>query len=177
MWYAQERLGPERIKNLYPFRSIIDKGARITLGSDFPVETLNPIAGFYAAVTRLAFDGTSPHGPEGWYAKLSCLLGYCANMLRFPDQRLTRDEALRGTLWTLQYLCASKLIGPLLGITIDPAWASFTEKDLGSLEVGKRADFVVLSQDIMKVPVEQLMNTKVLATALDGEVVYGDITA
>lgn len=58
-------------------------------------------------------------------------------------------------------------------MTIDPAYASFTEASLGSLEIGKRADYVVLSQDIMKVPVENILETKVLATALDGEVVYG----
>ena len=58
--------GPERVKGLYAFRSILDHGARITLGSDFPVEDLNPLAGFYAAVTRLSPEGTSPHGPSGW---------------------------------------------------------------------------------------------------------------
>ena len=91
MWYAEERLvsillllrvpvavpcpaltvppplqGPERVKGLYAFRSILDHGGRITLGSDFPVEELNPLAAFYAAITRLSSAGTSPHGPEGW---------------------------------------------------------------------------------------------------------------
>ncbi|KAG5719455.1 putative amidohydrolase ytcJ [Termitomyces sp. T112] len=137
MWYAQDRLGPERVKLLYAFRSLIDNGARITLGSDFPVESMNPLSGFYAAITRLSIDGTSPNGPNGW----------------FPEQRLTRQEALRG-------------------MTIDPAYASFTEKILGSLEVGKRADYVVLSQDIMVIPPNEILGTKVLMTALDGEVVY-----
>jgi predicted amidohydrolase YtcJ len=84
MWYAQDRLvsevyllnhidqtfgrfqGPERVKGLYAFRSLIDSGARITLGSDFPVEAMNPLAGFYAAVTRVSPDGKSPHGEGGW---------------------------------------------------------------------------------------------------------------
>ena len=52
---------------MYAFRSILDHGARITLGSDFPVEDMNPLAGFYAAITRVSPDGTSPHGPGGWY--------------------------------------------------------------------------------------------------------------
>ncbi|PPQ71871.1 hypothetical protein CVT24_006887 [Panaeolus cyanescens] len=138
MWYAEERLGPERVKDLYAFRSIIDSGARVTLGSDFPVEVINPLKGFYAAVTRLETDGSSPHGPGGW----------------FPNQRLTRLEALRG-------------------MTIDPAYASFTESSLGSLEKGKLADYAVLSQDIMSVPVEEIMKTKVLATVIDGNVVHG----
>lgn len=59
-----------------------------------------------------------------------------------------------------------------IGMTIDPAFASFTEKTLGSLEIGKRADYVVLSQDIMVVPPKDILATKVLTTALDGEVVY-----
>jgi predicted amidohydrolase YtcJ len=140
MWFAEDRLGPERIKNLYAFRSIIDSGARITLGSDFPVETMNPFAAFYAAITRKSPTGNSPHGPNGW----------------FPEQRLTREEALRG-------------------ITIDPAYASFTDDTLGSLEIGKRADFVVLSQNIMEIPPEDILNTKVYATVLDGRPVYGNI--
>ncbi|KAG6862307.1 hypothetical protein C0995_016005 [Termitomyces sp. Mi166 len=137
MWYAEDRLGPERVKLLYAFRSLIDNGARITLGSDFPVESMNPLSGFYAAITRVSPDGMSPHGPNGW----------------FPEQRLTRQEALRG-------------------MTIDPAYASFTEKTLGSLEIGKRADYVVLSQDIMVIPPKEVLATRVLMTALDGEVVY-----
>ncbi|CAK5281440.1 unnamed protein product [Mycena citricolor] len=138
MSYAQDRLGPERVKDLYAFRSIIDSGARIALGSDFPVESPNPVLGFYAAISRLSPEGTSPHGPGGW----------------FPEQRLTRAEALRG-------------------MTIDAAYASFTEKSLGSLERGKRADFVILSKDIMSVPLDEILSTKVVATVLDGVPVYG----
>jgi len=140
MWYAENRLGPERIKGLYAFRSIIDAGARTTFGTDFPVEDIRPLATFYAAITRLSYDGDSPHGRGGW----------------FPEQRMTRLEALRG-------------------MTIDPAYASFTENILGSIEPGKRADFVVLSQDIMEIPVEEILKTEVLATVMDGVVVYGKV--
>ncbi|KAJ7434368.1 amidohydrolase [Mycena galericulata] len=132
MWFAQDRLGPERVKGLYAFRSLIDSGARITLGSDFPVESMNPLAGLYAATTRVSFQGDSPHGPGGW----------------FPEERLTRGEALRGTN---------------------------DDRPGGSLEVGKRADFVVLSRDIMKIPAPQILETKVLATVLDGKVAYGSL--
>ncbi|KAH9484702.1 Protein LONG AFTER FAR-RED 3 [Psilocybe cubensis] len=140
MWFAEDRLGSERVKGLYAFRSILESGARITLGSDFPVEEINPLKGFYAAVTRLTTEGTSPHGPGGW----------------FPEQRLTRIEALRG-------------------MTIDPAYASFTEDTLGSLVPGKRADLVVLSQDIMTIATSSIMKTSVIATFLDGRPVYGKI--
>jgi len=140
MWYAEERLGPERVKGLYAFRSLIDEGARITLGTDCPVESMNPLNTFYAAITRISLDGTSPHGPGGW----------------FPEQKLTRLEALRG-------------------MTIDPAYASFTEDILGSIVPGKRADYVVLSQDIMEVPTSDILKTKVLATVMDGKLVYGKL--
>ncbi|KAJ6565072.1 amidohydrolase 3 [Mycena sp. CBHHK59/15] len=154
MWYAQDRLGPERVKGLYAFRSLIENGAKITLGSDFPVESMNPLAGFYAAITRVSFKGDSPHGPGGW----------------FPEERLTREEALRGK--------RSSHGNPIYltfapGMTIDPAYASFTDATLGSIEPGKRADFVVLSRNIMSVPTKKLLDTKVLATVLDGHVAYG----
>ncbi|KAI0093329.1 amidohydrolase family-domain-containing protein [Irpex rosettiformis] len=140
MWYAEERLGPERIKSLYAFRSILDHGGRITLGSDMPVEGVNPLAGFYAAITRLTEEGTSPHGPGGW----------------FPEQRMSRMEALKG-------------------MTLDPAYASFSDDTLGSISIGKRADYVVFSQDIMTIATEKILQTQVLATVIDGGVVYGSI--
>ncbi|KAJ7287350.1 amidohydrolase family-domain-containing protein [Mycena rebaudengoi] len=132
MWYAEDRLGPERVKNLYAFRSLIDSGAKITLGSDFPVETMNPLAGFYAATTRLSADGTSPHGPGGW----------------FPNERLSRQEALRGKH--------------------TPHFST-----LGSIEPGKKADFTILERDIMTIPPKEILQTKVLATVLDGTPAYG----
>jgi len=70
-----------------------------------------------------------------------------------PDQKLTRAEALRT-------------------MTLDAAYGSFAEKERGSIEVGKLADLVVLSQDILAVPDDALMRTEVLATILDGRVLY-----
>ena len=61
------------------------------------------------------------------------------------------------------------------GLTINPAYASFTEDILGSLEIGKLADFVVLSHDIMSIPANEILNTQVLATVVDGELVYGSM--
>lgn len=71
-----------------------------------------------------------------------------------PDQKLSREEALRS--WTL-----------------GGAYAAFEEKQKGSLEAGKLADFVMLSQDIMKVPDRDLLKTRVTMTVLGGEAVYG----
>ena len=61
------------------------------------------------------------------------------------------------------------------GMTIDPAYASFTEATLGSLEIGKRADFTVLSQDIMTIAEDEILATTVHATVVDGKPVYGAI--
>ncbi len=63
-----------------------------------------------------------------------------------------------------------------VGMTIEPAYASFTEDKLGSLVPGKLADFVVLSQDIMEVPAENILETTVLATAFGRQdCIWGDI--
>jgi predicted amidohydrolase YtcJ len=61
------------------------------------------------------------------------------------------------------------------GMTLDPAWASFTENILGSITPGKRADYVVLSKDIMTIPESEVLRTKVLATVIDGRPIYGHI--
>ena len=61
------------------------------------------------------------------------------------------------------------------GMTLDPAWASFSENILGSITPGKRADFVVLSKDIMAISESEILSTKVLATAIDGRPIYGHI--
>jgi hypothetical protein len=70
-----------------------------------------------------------------------------------PDQKLTRTEALRT-------------------MTLDAAYGSFAEREKGSIEPGKLADLVVLSQDILSVPDDRLMQTRVEMTILDGRVLY-----
>jgi hypothetical protein len=74
--WAEKRLGPERAKWSYAWRSMLEAGAPLAFGSDWPVAPLSPILGIYAAVTRATLDGKHP---GGW----------------FPDQRLTVEEALR----------------------------------------------------------------------------------
>lgn len=60
-------------------------------------------------------------------------------------------------------------------MTLDPAYASFSEQTLGSISIGKRADYVVFSQDIMTIAAEKILATKVLATVIDGRPVYGNV--
>lgn len=77
MYWAEARLGPERVKGAYAWRTVLNAGGRLALGSDFPVELVNPFHGIYAAVTRQDQKGW-PAG--GWY----------------PSERLTLAEAIRG---------------------------------------------------------------------------------
>jgi predicted amidohydrolase YtcJ len=74
--WAGKRIGPERIKTTYAFRSLLDNGARLALGSDWTVAPIDPILGIYAAVTRRTLDGKNPNG---WV----------------PEEKITVEEALR----------------------------------------------------------------------------------
>ena len=76
MYWAEERVGAERAKGAYAWRRFLKAGSRIANGSDFPVEGVNPLWGFYASVTRQDHAGV----PEGGWQ---------------PSQRMTREEALK----------------------------------------------------------------------------------
>jgi predicted amidohydrolase YtcJ len=134
MYWAGNRIGPNRLLGSYAWRSLLNTGVIIPNGSDFPVEEVNPLISFHASVAR---QDANDWPTGGW----------------FPEQRMTREEALKSmTLW--------------------PAYAAFMEKEVGSLEPGKLADFVILDQDIMRVPNELILRTRVLATYLGGRLVY-----
>ncbi len=135
MPWAPERLGAARVaEGAYVWQKLLHAGARLAAGSDFPVERPDPVLGFYAAVTRQTPSGQPP---GGWS----------------PDERLSRDEALRA-------------------FTRDAAYAAHAEGDLGSIETGKLADFVVLSRDIMRAPPADILRTTVLRTIVAGRTVY-----
>ena len=106
-------------------------GVIICNGTDVPVEDIDPIACFYATVTRKMKNGT----------------------FFYPDQRMSREEALR----SYTYNCA---------------YAAFQEDKLGSLSPGKLADIVVLSKDIMTVPEDEILNAQILYTIVGGKVMY-----
>ena len=134
MGWAPARLGAERLRGAYAWHSLLASGCIIPGGSDFPVESPNPLLGFYAAVTR---QDRSGNPPGGWN----------------PGERMTREEALRSfTLWG--------------------AYAAFQEREKGSLEPGKWADIVVLTDDIMTIEPQKILTTGVVMTIVAGEVVY-----
>ncbi len=134
LFFAPDRLGPDRLDGAYAWRALIDTGAIIAGGSDAPVERGDPLIEFYAAVARRGLNG---YQDENWR----------------PEQAARRDEALKMfTLW--------------------PAYASFQENGLGTIEPGKRADFTVFSKDIMTVPEDDILTAKPVMTVVDGEIVF-----
>ena len=91
--------------------------------------------------------------------KISPLLFFLLGWLnkspyRYPNESLSRTQALKG-------------------MTLDAAYASFAENELGSLSPGKKADLVIFDKDIMTIPLHQILEAKVKATVVDGKAVYG----
>jgi predicted amidohydrolase YtcJ len=134
MVWAAKRLGPERLKTGYAYKQLMKQNGWIPLGTDFPVENINPMYTFYAATERKDLKGSPARGFQ-------------------MENALSRVEALRGmTTWA--------------------AKANFEEKEKGSIEPGKYADFVILDKDIMKVKGNELPNIKVIKTYINGVKVY-----
>lgn len=132
--WAEKRIGPERIHEAYPIRTLINEGVQVCFGSDWPVAPLNPLWGIYAAATRRTFDDKNP---GGW----------------IPDEKITVEEAIK---------C----------YTINNAYAGFSENTLGSITTGKFADFIVLSENILKIDPVKIWDVQVLRTVVGGKTVY-----
>lgn len=134
MYWAGKRLGAEREKHAYAFNDLMNQNGVLANGSDFPVEYINPLFSFHAAVARQ----DAKNWPEGGYQ---------------TENAISRKEALKAmTLWS--------------------AYANFEEKERGSIEQGKMADFVVLGEDIMTIELSKIRSVKVLQTWVGGERVY-----
>jgi predicted amidohydrolase YtcJ len=134
MLWVVKLLGEKRAKNSYAYQQLLMQNGLIALGTDFPIERINPIETFYAAVARKNRNGYPKNGFQ-------------------IENALSREEALKGmTIWA--------------------ALANFEEKEKGSLEIGKRADFVVLTNDLLNCEEEDILKTFVKATFVDGKSVY-----
>ncbi|MDZ7789328.1 MAG: amidohydrolase [Xanthomonadales bacterium] len=133
MRWAGDRLGEERLEGAYAWATMLEQGIHLALGSDFPVEPVNPWLGIHAAVTRQR-DGLPP---GGWR----------------PHEALSLEQALRG-------------------FTIDAAHAGFAEGEVGSLAVGKQADFIVVDADPFETEPSELAGIEVLRTVVGGETVF-----
>jgi predicted amidohydrolase YtcJ len=131
--YVLARLGPARAaEGAYVWQKLMKSGAIVSNGTDVPVERIDPIANFYATVTRKTKDG----------------------MVFYGDQKMSREEALKSYTW-------------------NAAYAAKEETLKGSLAVGKLADITVLSRDILTVPDDEILTTKVTRTIVGGKTVYG----
>ena len=131
--FVEKRLGLERSRDgAYAWRSILDAGGVIANGTDAPVEKVDPLPSLYASVTRRRVDN---------------------GMVFFPEQSMTREEALRS-------------------YTIDAAYAAFEEDIKGSLEIGKLADIVILDTNLMTCQPEEILDAEVLYTLIGGDVKY-----
>jgi predicted amidohydrolase YtcJ len=132
--WAGKRIGAERAKGTYAFRSLLDAGAVLAFGSDWYVAPMEPLMGIYGAVTRRTLDGASP---DGWV----------------PEQKIGVADAVRA-------------------YTSGSAYAEGREAVKGTLEPGKLADLVVLSEDIFAIDPTAIDKVKVDTTMLGGRVVY-----
>jgi predicted amidohydrolase YtcJ len=95
MYWATDRLGPERIGYAYAYRTLLELNGWMPNGSDFPVESINPVYGFYAAVARKDLHGY----PPGGYRK---------------EEAITREQALKAmTLWAARASFEEKTRGSL----------------------------------------------------------------
>ena len=134
MNWADERLGSKRLISAYAYKELLDWSGKIALGTDFPVEKVNPLLTFHSAVARKDVDGNPSEG-------------------FLKENALTRKEALKGmTIWA--------------------AYSNFEDSFKGSIEKGKFADFVILTKDIMKVPEQEITSAEVVATIVNGSIVF-----
>lgn len=134
MYWADERVGDDRIKGAYAFKQLLEQNQWIPLGTDFPIEKIDPVLTFYAAVIRKDVNNYPTTGFQ-------------------MENALSREEALKGmTIWA--------------------AKSAFEEKNKGSIEQGKYADFIVLNQDIMTCNQNEILNTLVEITSVGGAIVY-----
>lgn len=132
--WAIDRIGPERFKSAYAWNTLRKQIGIVALGTDFPVEAIDPLATYYAAVVRKYRDGAEIIGSP-------------------TEEALSPKDAL-------------------LGMTLWNAMASFTENELGTIEIGKRADFTVVDRDLLKADEQGLRKAKVVATFVNGEILY-----
>jgi len=132
--FYEKRVGFERCKGAYAWRSLVDAGSVLAFGTDYQVEPLNPMEGLYAAVTRKARGGEEG---DGW----------------FPEQKLTMEEAINF-------------------YTVGSAYAQFMDNRKGMIRKGYLADIGIVDKDLLTIPENQIMNTKLVFTIVGGPIVY-----
>lgn len=93
--WAEKRLGPERIKTSYAWRSMLDHGVRLAFGTDWDVAPLNPMLGLYAAVTRATLDGKNP---DGWVPEQKISLPDAVEAYTMGSAYAEFQESVKGSI-------------------------------------------------------------------------------
>jgi predicted amidohydrolase YtcJ len=132
--FCEKRIGPERAKGAYAWKSLADAGAQLAFGTDYQVEPLNPMEGLYAAVTRK--DRLGETG-DGWH----------------PEQKISMEDAIKY-------------------YTLGSAYSQFMENRKGMIKTGYLADIVIVDRDLLSIPEDQIMKTKVDYTIVGGKIVF-----
>ena len=135
--FYEKRIGTERSRGAYAWRSLQQTGIMLAFGTDYQVEPLNPMEGLYAAVTRKERLGEEGNG---W----------------FPEQKLTMEEAIKY-------------------YTLGSAYAQFMEDRKGIIKPGYLADIVIVDSDLLTIPEDQIMKTRVDFTITGGKIVYSSL--
>ena len=158
-------LGNERAFNQqYPFNSLFKAGVNVTIASDFWVTEPNIMEAFYCGMTRqisqVAFNDT--YARDSNYRRVSD-----------PDVELTQGDL--GVLPPLEE--RASLENVIKASTLNGAFANFLDGDIGSIEVGKLADLVVLEKNLFELDVEQIPSTRIALTFFEGKEVYRELRA
>jgi len=127
---APKRLGPDRLKGAYAWKTMLDEHVPLAFGSDYPVEDPNPFPGMADAVTREDASGDPPGG-------------------FLPEQKISLTQAFAA-------------------FTTGAAFAAKAEDQVGSLEPGHEADFILLDRDPFQADAKSLRDTKVMETWIGG---------
>ena len=120
-------IGPERLQRSFPWRSMVDSGARLAFSSDWPVADMNPFLGVHTALTRGGLVGI--------------------------QNTVSLEDAIKG-------------------YTMNAAYASFEEDVKGSIEVGKFADMIILSDDLFEMKPDDIAKVEPLLTIVGGKEAY-----
>ncbi len=129
--WVPDRIGKERSRYVYPFKTLLEAGVKVAAGSDCPVELMDPFQGIQDAVTRVTVNGE----------------------VFIPEERVSVVQAIR------MY-------------TLDAAYGAFEEHIKGSIEPGKLADMIIVSDNPFDVPTNKISEIEVEQTIIGGKIAY-----